>query len=73
MPVSAEEVARAAAEYVIARRSGKRRELVELRRVRMEALAGRFGTEQKLSTPEKVVPVQRPHKGNGNRTTQKHT
>lgn len=50
MPVSAEEVARAAAEYVIARRSGKRRELVELRRLRMEALAGRFGTEQGLST-----------------------
>jgi len=73
MPVSAEEVARAAAEYVIARRSGKRRELVELRRLRMEALAGRFGTEQGLSTPQEVVPVQSPHKGNGNRTTKKYT
>jgi len=73
MPVSAEEVARAAVEYVIARRSGKRRELVELRRLRMEALAGRFGTEQGLSTPQKVVAVERPHKGNGKRTTQKHT
>lgn len=73
MPVSAEEVARAAAEYVIARRSGKRRELVELRRLRMEALAGRFGTEQKLSTPQNVGDVQSPHNVNRNRTTHKST
>lgn len=50
MPVSAEEVANACAEYVLAKRSGKRRLVIEMHRARMEALAGRFGTQQKLST-----------------------
>lgn len=52
MPVSAEEVAQACAEYVLAKRSGKRRLVIEMHRARMEALAGRFGTQQKLSTPQ---------------------
>jgi hypothetical protein len=48
-PVTAEQVAIACAEYVRAKRLGKHQTVIELRRARMEALAGRFATEQKLA------------------------
>lgn len=71
MPVTAEEVARAAAEHVLARRAGRRRAIVEHLRLKAEALAGRWGTENGLSTQAQVVRESPQRNEYERRTTQK--